>query len=82
MSKTIICTVAVVIAAIGALNWGLGLLKTPKNLVHMIAGKKDAAKNLVPDTPANYSMAEKVIYALVALSGAVALACLFMKDKK
>jgi uncharacterized membrane protein YuzA (DUF378 family) len=81
MTKHIICTVAVVLAAIGAINWGLRLLKPSTNLVHMIAGKKDSAGKLVQNIPENDSYMEKVIYGLVAVGGIVALACLFMKDK-
>jgi uncharacterized membrane protein YuzA (DUF378 family) len=67
---------ATIVAAIGAINWGLSTYKASEggmNIIHQKFGDKDAAGTLVQDTPANWNDKEKKIYMVVAVCGLIAI---------
>jgi uncharacterized membrane protein YuzA (DUF378 family) len=76
MHKTLFI-VALVLAVIGALNWGLSSMKNKSgqslNLVHNLLGSKDASGKVIADCSANWNKKEKTVYTLVAIAGVVAL---------
>jgi uncharacterized membrane protein YuzA (DUF378 family) len=59
--KHIFCAIVSIIAAIGAINWGLMAIDPKYNVVSNITGKKKAV--------------DKTIYSLIALCGLASLIC-------
>jgi uncharacterized membrane protein YuzA (DUF378 family) len=67
MDKKTMHSVAVVLTAVGALNWGLVAL-LDLNLVHLVVG--------------SWPVVEKIVYVLVGISGLFALIRHFDSKKK
>ena len=81
---SVIYTIALILVIVGAVNWGLSAIKPAEggmNLVHRLLGDRTAAKDLVPDTPANWNKKEIAVYAIVAIAGIVVALMALMKKQ-